>query len=238
MTWIFIAVIGFIVVVAILAGLYLKKDNTYSDHPYLKKEDSYTDYPYQNAGALFSPAERSFYGVLNQAAGQTAKIFGKVRVADVVAPRKGITRSYWQKAFNKISAKHFDFLLCRCDDLSVICAIELDDSSHKSKKRQQRDDFLRGACNAAKLPLIQMPAKVGYTIDEVKQLINPHLNLIKIPEQNEMVATQESLENGKICSMCSSSMVIRVAKKGSNAGKQFWACNAYPKCKHTEAIHA
>jgi hypothetical protein len=54
MSWTFIVVTVFIVVVAILAKLYLKK------------EDKHTDYPYRNAGALFSPAERSFYGVLNQ----------------------------------------------------------------------------------------------------------------------------------------------------------------------------
>jgi ssDNA-binding Zn-finger/Zn-ribbon topoisomerase 1 len=240
MSWIFIfiVVLGLMVLALILAELYLKKDNTYSDHPYLKKENTYTDYPYQNAGALFTPAERSFFGVLNQAVGKSAQIFGKVRVADVVVPRKGPSRSDWQKAFNKISAKHFDFLLCRNDDLSVICAIEVDDSSHNSKKRQQRDEFLRGVCNASELPLIQMPAKVGYVIDEVKQVLAPYLNVIKSPDQDETVVAQESIEKEKTCIKCSSSMVIRVAQKGNNAGKQFWACNAYPKCKHTEAIQA
>jgi hypothetical protein len=34
-----------------------------------------------------------------------------------------------KKAFNKISAKHFDFLLCDREELSVACAIELDDVS-------------------------------------------------------------------------------------------------------------
>jgi ssDNA-binding Zn-finger/Zn-ribbon topoisomerase 1 len=240
MSWIFIfiAVIGFIVLTAILAGVDLKKDKTYSEHPYLKKGNTYFDYPYRNAGALFSPAERSFYGVLNQVVRENAKIFGKVRVADVAVPKKGLSRSDWQKAFNKISAKHFDFLLCRSDDLSVICAIELDDRSHLSKKRQQRDEFLRGVCGAAELPLIQIPAKVGYVIDEVKQILTPYLNPIKLPDQDETVVTQELIENEKICGKCSSSMVIRVAKKGNNAGKEFWACNAYPKCKHTEAINS
>jgi hypothetical protein len=215
MSWIliFFAVIGFIVLTAILAGVDLKKDKTYSEHPYLKKGNTYFDYPYRNAGALFSPAERSFYGVLNQVVRENAKIFGKVRVADVAVPRKGLSRSDWQKAFNKVSAKHFDFLLCRNDDLSVICAIELDDRSHLSKKRQQRDEFLRGVCNAAGVSLIQVPAKVSYVIDEVKQILAPHINLIELPEQNETVAVKDSEENEKICGKCSSSMVIRCCKK-------------------------
>jgi hypothetical protein len=45
-----------------------------------------TGYPYQITGALFSPAERSFLGVLHQAVERKASIFGKVRVADVVEP--------------------------------------------------------------------------------------------------------------------------------------------------------
>jgi hypothetical protein len=82
--------------------------------------------------------------VLHQAIGNNAAIFGKVRVADVVEPKAGLTRSAHQKAFNRISAKHFDFLLCDKEDLSVACAIELDDGSHNSKRRQERDEFLKG----------------------------------------------------------------------------------------------
>jgi hypothetical protein len=70
------------------------------------------DWPYQKSAALFTPAERSFLGVLQQAVGNNATIFGKVRVADVVEPKAGLGRSARQRTFNRISAKHFDFLLC------------------------------------------------------------------------------------------------------------------------------
>lgn len=193
------------------------------------------DYPYQSAGALFSPAERSFYGVLNQAVGENALVLGKVRVADVLTPRKGLSRSEWQKAFNKISAKHFDFVLCKNDDLSIICAIELDDSSHNSKNRQKRDEFLKGTCEAASIPLIQVPAKSGYVIGDIKGLLAPHL---EINESNLQVGVSTDTAEEKSCPKCSSPLVIRTAKKGANAGKQFLACSAYPKCKHVEAINA
>lgn len=38
------------------------------------------------------------------------------------------------------------------------------------------------------------------------------------------------------CPRCGGSMVRRVAKKGSNAGKAFWGCASYPKCRGTVAI--
>lgn len=162
-------------------------------------------------------------------------MLGKVRVADVIKPGKGLSRSEWQKAFNKISAKHFDFLLCKNDDLSIICAIELDDSSHKSKNRHERDEFLKGACEAASIPLIQVPAKSGYVISDIKALLAPYLE-IKEHNVNVDIATVEAGE--KLCPKCSSPLVTRTAKKGPNAGKQFLACSAYPKCKHVEDISA
>lgn len=136
-----------------------------------------TGYPYQKKKALFTLAELSFLGVLHQAVGDSANIFGKVRVADVVEPKKGMSRSDRQKAFNKISGKHFDFILCRKDDLSIACSIELDDRSHRAKNRQQRDEFLQGVCKAAGIPLIQVPAKSGYAVGEVRQLITPHIGV-------------------------------------------------------------
>ncbi|WP_119157728.1 restriction endonuclease [Caldimonas tepidiphila] len=37
------------------------------------------------------------------------------------------------------------------------------------------------------------------------------------------------------CPRCGSAMVIRVAKKGANAGKAFWGCSAYPQCRGMKA---
>jgi ssDNA-binding Zn-finger/Zn-ribbon topoisomerase 1 len=194
--------------------------------------------PYQKAESLFTPAERCFLGVLHQAVGNNAAIFGKVRVADVVEPKAGLGRSAWQKAFNKISAKHFDFLLCDKEDLSVACAIELDDASHNSKHRQERDEFLKGVCEATGVPLIQIAAKSGHVISEVLALLPVNLTTTDSTDHDKTVHTiPHAPENkGKVCQNCSADMVKRVAKKGNHAGKQFWACKAYPKCKTIEAI--
>ncbi|MCU0613461.1 MAG: DUF2726 domain-containing protein [Desulfobacterales bacterium] len=149
-------------------------------------------YPYQKSAALFTPAERSFLGVLQQAVGNNAAIFGKVRVADVVEPKSGLTRSTRQKAFNRISAKHFDFLLCDKEDLSVACAIELDDGSHNSKRRQERDEFLKGVCEAAGVPLIRISEKSGFVLLQKK-----HLSLL-LDRVKYKPSTFESTDNSKI----------------------------------------
>jgi len=35
------------------------------------------------------------------------------------------------------------------------------------------------------------------------------------------------------CPLCNSPMVLKVAKKGKNAGHRFWSCSRYPECKGT-----
>lgn len=51
------------------------------------------DFPYQKEPALFTAAERSFLGVLEQAVEGRFRVFGKVRVADVITVKTGLTRS-------------------------------------------------------------------------------------------------------------------------------------------------
>lgn len=138
---------------------------------------------YQTKGPLFTPAERSFLSILDSAVSNNYRIFGKVRVADVISPKKGMDRKNWQAAFNKISAKHFDYVLCCKDTLKVVAVIELDDKSHKKKSSQARDKFLESACESANLKLVRFPAKASYKVSEVSEKIE---NTINPPEQQSV----------------------------------------------------
>lgn len=154
---------------------------------------------YTQRDALFSVAERSFYGVLEQAISKDYKIFGKVRVADVLTPKSNLNKSNWQTAFNKISAKHFDYVLCQKDTLQVVAVIELDDKSHNSKKAKNRDAFLEDACEGADLKLIRFKAKAGYQIDSVREFIvgsltNSEDEAVNAPEFNVVVTDKKDDE--------------------------------------------
>lgn len=127
-------------------------------------------FPYQRAKALFSPAERSFLGVIDQAVGPQHRVFGKVRVADVASVKAGLGNAARQGALNRIAAKHFDFVVCRASDLAIVCAIELNDKSHASARAQARDELLIKVCEAIQLPLVTMSAKQGYAVPDVRAL--------------------------------------------------------------------
>lgn len=42
--------------------------------------------------------------------------------------------------------------------------------------------------------------------------------------------TRSDVSAERNCPKCGSNMVLRKAKRGRNAGNQFWGCSAYPKC--------
>jgi hypothetical protein len=155
----------FVLLLFALAGFFLIQRRN------RKQPESADVLPYVLGDALFTAAERSFLGVLDQAVGNEYRVFGKVRVADVVAVAKGTPKPLWQKAFNQISAKHFDFVLCRPNDLKPVCVIELNDQSHSKENRQERDKFLERVCTAAGIPLIFFPAKGTYTLAEISTAI-------------------------------------------------------------------
>jgi len=43
-------------------------------------------------------------------------------------------------------------------------------------------------------------------------------------------------EIGPLCPKCNNSMVKRVSKNGKNAGREFWGCESFPKCRGVVSI--
>lgn len=129
------------------------------------------EFPFTRNRALFSPAERSFLGVLEQAVGEDYRIFGKIRVADIVGVKPTADRSAWQGAFDQISAKNFDFVLCDKQHLSVRCVVELNDKSQGCYQRHERYSFAEGICREISLPFVQVQAPRDYSAIELRKKI-------------------------------------------------------------------
>src|SRR5471030_1225951 len=94
----------FVAVLAIVVGVLKAKSVNLDEKP--GKVDCY-----ELRKSVFTPAERSFAGVLDGALPDGVTWLGKVRLGDVFIVRKGLTRSESATARNKIDRKHVDFLL-------------------------------------------------------------------------------------------------------------------------------
>lgn len=129
-------------------------------------------YKYIAIDNLFTDTERRFYFLLMESLNGEFNVFAKVRVADVLTPN--MKKKHWQGAFNKIKAKHFDYVLCD-DNLNILAAIELDDRSHQRADRIARDIFLNKACKTANVPLIRFYTNQDYLPGQIYRQIKSSL---------------------------------------------------------------
>lgn len=131
----------------------------------------FDEYPYERAGPLLTPAEHNFYKVLGKALPSGYIVTFKVRIGDVLKVRKGIDKKRAFVMRGKVQQKHFDFVICRLDDMRVVCCIELNDASHKRRDRVKRDAFVRSACKAGGVTLLEIKNRRSYVIDEIREMV-------------------------------------------------------------------
>lgn len=208
---------------------------------------------FESRNPLFTPAERSFLGVLEQALDSRYRVFGKVRLGDIVKPGKGLSNSKRATAQNKINQKHVDFVVCSAANLAVVGVVELDDQSHGREDRAGRDVFVDQALAGAKIPVVRFSAKKGYAIQEVRAKLAEAFEVTGgsstptvrkedpsaiQPEPPAIVAQVPAQTNVAIpvCPKCAAVMVKRQAKNGPRVGEWFWACSAFPKCRQVVPI--
>ena len=131
-----------------------------------------TDAPvYEALPTLLTAAERSFFGVLQQAIASDYQIFAKVRLADIVRPVRNPSRSGWQSAFNRITGKHVDFVLCDKERISVVAVIELDDRTHERLDRGIRDNLVDAALTDAAIPILRISARQNYSPAQIRERV-------------------------------------------------------------------
>jgi len=172
---------------------------------------------YRLKSGLLTPTELRFWDCLKTATPENTLVTFKQRLADIFEPAStGDKQERWA-AFNKIKAKHVDFLLITGDGKPSL-AVELDDSSHMRSDRVARDAFVDSIFAATRLPILHVPAKSSYSQDALRAAINEKLatNLSKIPGVRQAPAAptpdsdskyapkrERPPSSRKVCELCS-----------------------------------
>ncbi len=206
--------------------------------PFLKrsqKETTSKALPYRLRDDFLSPAEFSFYKVLLSLVGARLTIQSKVRLADVffvVRPNENAG------FFNRIAQKHLDFLVCDSVTMKPLFGVELDDSSHKRKDRQERDEYVENVCQVAGLPLLRVPVQREYNSREIAAQIAPFIKdkvsaPVVAPSQPEI---NKQVSSVPLCPKCGIPMVLRTVAQGEHKGKQFYGCQNYPRCREMKPV--
>ncbi len=126
---------------------------------------------------IFTADDRAFFRMLKDAVGGEFEIFGKIRVCDIIVPKKGASGHAVKKAFSSIEGRHFDFVLCEKNNLAVACVVQLHDKPHSV--RQNKEDPLIPICGNLGLPLLRFAITADYSVEEIREKLRK--TIIKEP---------------------------------------------------------
>lgn len=125
-------------------------------------------HPYQRQASLFTPDDRVFFQALKNAVGESYEIFGKIRVADIVVPKKGTSRTEARLAFSPIAGRHFDFVLCEKPNMAVACVIQLTDKTNPARMPEAGNP-IKAVCESVALPHVSVQIQAEYPAHELKE---------------------------------------------------------------------
>jgi predicted RNA-binding Zn-ribbon protein involved in translation (DUF1610 family) len=181
--------------------------------------------PFNLRDDFLSPAEASFFRLLQGVVKDQYLIFPKVSLKDIFfvsRPQENMTY------YNKIDRKHVDFLLCDAVSLKPVMGIELDDSSHKRPDRIERDELVDQVFNQSGLPLRRISVRSAYSQQELQDLIAG----VAAPDAGPTQTVPRDPDAlAPTCPKCGAKMVLRTAQRGAKAGSKFYGCPNYPKCR-------
>jgi len=228
-SYVVLAIIILVVLVLAVAVAILRKTGARID-----------DSPYDACPPL-TPAERSFWQVLQQCLPDGYVLLAKVRLADIVNVKKGFDAKTRQAHFNRISRKHADFVICDAVEMMPRAVIKLDDASHQARRSSERDEQKDRIIEGAGIRLLRIRAQRAYDTGQLREsLLTATARrsiaqplAAQIGQESEASRTDDPTANPATpnCPKCGSVMVLRVAKQGANKGGQFWGCGRYPHCK-------
>jgi hypothetical protein len=216
-------------------------------------------WPYHVRDDFLSPAELNFYRVLCTATGDWAVICPKVSLGDLFYAQTAdyATNTAYR---NKIDRKHVDFLLCDAHTIRPLIGIELDNASHRSPSRRERDDFVEEVFQAAGLPLLRIDVHAAYSVRALAASLKDWAGILQeeaagqtgqeppaqaaVASADASAGLQPDQARGQqplsptttvtppACPKCGQPMVLRTSQKeGPHKGKPFWGCRDSPRCR-------
>jgi hypothetical protein len=159
MELILFAMISLIVIVALLAS---------------RLNDNSFPFPFDKKETIFTPAEKNFQNLVEQAMGSEYRVLNRVKLSDIMTIRNGVSTKAGQTAAGNADKKYLDFVICDKTTMKLLGAIDLVDTQGKGYKLK-KDWFVSGALEAASIPHLRIKVKANYTVNEIRACINTRI---------------------------------------------------------------
>ena len=222
--------------------------------------------PYRQCDNFLSPAELAFFQVLYSAASSHFYVCTKVRISDlvyVVNRRKNIGHANRidrkhvdfvlcdpttmdprlaveldDSSHQRKDRRERDELVDSVFEAAGLPILHVPWSRNYDReqlKQSIRDSLgLPSKGSAGVVEARATPSDAEPTVDTNTTSAHRETDVAAPPPIKAKLKQQDT--EPPLCPKCSAQMVMRKAKKGAHAGKRFWACSSYPKCRQIIAI--
>lgn len=136
-----------------------------------KRKPSFTYLPKTH---IMTNREENFFKTLCEIFDDKCYIMSQVHLSALLNHK--VKGQNWKSAFRHINGKSVDFVLLRRRDLSVLCAVELDDSTHDKQDRIVRDKEVERIFRSVNIPLVRMRSPEHMTKQEIANLFACTIN--------------------------------------------------------------
>ncbi len=159
------------------------KEGQIEDIPEVPTGEKVT-YPYKLKQRVFSDKESYFFRDVRPIADKLGLIvFTKMRIADLLEVPKN--NPDYMKWFNRIKAKHIDFIFVD-KDYHIKLLVEVDDPSHNRPDRQARDEEVDEMFRQQGLEILHLRVwGKQYGADDLETIITNALNVQKTAPGSE-----------------------------------------------------
>jgi len=185
--------------------------------------------PYRLREQFLSSTEVALFSVLQEMADGHYIVCPKVALNDIFYIQRPNENVHF---YNKIFRKHVDFLLCEPDGMKPAFGVELVRPIAKEETRSA-DQFMQDLFLNAGLPLIHVPSSKNYKLTDLVNLFQ--LAVMKVKE-TESLRTDDFSDSAPLCPECGVMMVLRIHRKGADAGKRYYGCMNAPTCSGVVAV--
>ena len=146
-----------------------------SPHPIIKKYDnkiSENKLHYKKKTYLTTKNELKLYNILMDICDKyNLTVFTQVVLYELIEINDKPYSKNHSKYFNKIRSKSIDFVIADKKTTKIRLCIELDDFSHKQKKRKNRDEFINTLFKDLDINLLRLPVTNFYDINKIESTI-------------------------------------------------------------------
>ena len=133
-----------------------------------------SQYKYYAKSYVMTSRENECFKILNEIFDSKWFVVPQVHLSALLDYK--VKGQNWNAAFRHINGKSVDFVLIGKESYKVICAIELDDSTHSKPDRIERDAEIERMFKGARIPLARITRFESMAKSEIAKVITETIN--------------------------------------------------------------